>query len=330
MSIQVQNLNTKLTEQALGKVVKAFLDYLKIEAGLSENTILGYGRDLRDFAEFCLSKGIKKPDSICTETLFGYAKSLSHPAEGRGLAKGRQSKAEASINRSVVAIKMFLRFCKMMEYIEEDLTVFLESPKLWQKLPIVCSKEQVTKLLGSPDEKEPYYLRDRALLELLYATGTRASEVAGLKIGDVNLKIGYVRCLGKGKKERVIPLNRAATIAVEEYIEKLRGKLVKPFSPVRDGLRHRDFLLLSRTGRGLGRIEIWRIVKKYARYAGLPRQMTAHTLRHCFATHLLSGGADLRSVQEMLGHVDIATTQIYTHVDQERLRNIHKKYHPRP
>jgi integrase/recombinase XerD len=319
MSIQVQNLNTKLAdfdklsrgEQSLGKAVKAFLDYLKIEAGLSENTILGYGRDLRDFADFCLSKGVKRPDSIRTETLFGYAKSLA-----------KQNKAEASINRSVVAIKMFLRFCRMMGHIEDDLTVFLESPKLWQKLPIVCSKDQVARLLNCPDEKEPYYLRDRALLELLYATGTRASEVAGLRLGDVNLKIGYVRCLGKGKKERVIPLNRTAIAAANEYIERLRPNLVKPFSG--------DFLLLSRTGRGLSRIEIWRIVKKHARVAGLPRQMTTHTLRHCFATHLLSGGADLRSVQEMLGHVDIATTQIYTHVDQERLRSIHKKYHPRP
>jgi len=310
MSLQVQNLNTKLAEQSLGKIVKAFLDYLNIEAGLSENTILGYGRDLRDFADYCLSKGVKQPDGINTEMFFGYAKSLA-----------RQSKAEASINRSVVAIKMFMRFCKMMGHIEDDLTVFLESPKLWQKLPIVCSKDQVAKLMSAPDAQEPYCLRDRALLELLYATGTRASEVAGLRTGDVNLKIGYVRCLGKGKKERVIPLNRTTIAAVGEYIEQLRPKLAKPFSS--------DALLLSRTGRALSRIEIWRIVKKHARIAGLPRQMTTHTLRHCFATHLLSGGADLRSVQEMLGHVDIATTQIYTHVDQERLRNMHKKYHPR-
>ncbi|MGB8225824.1 MAG: site-specific tyrosine recombinase XerD [Sedimentisphaerales bacterium] len=310
MSVQVQNLNTKLAEQSLGKIVKAFLDYLNIEAGLSENTILGYGRDLRDFAEFCLTKNVKKPEAIDNEILFGYAKSLA-----------RQNKAEASINRSVVAIKMFMRFCKLMGHIDDDLTVFLESPKLWQKLPIVCNKEQVAKLLNAPVEEEPYHLRDRALLELLYATGTRASEVAGLKLGDVNLKIGYVRCLGKGKKERVIPLNKTAIAAVEEYIGQLRGKLLKPFSG--------DSLFLSRTGRALSRIEIWRIVKKYACRAGLSRQMTAHTLRHCFATHLLSGGADLRSVQEMLGHVDIATTQIYTHVDQERLRSIHKKYHPR-
>jgi integrase/recombinase XerD len=176
--------------------------------------------------------------------------------------------------------------------------------------------------MNSPDEKAPYYYRDTALLEILYATGARASEAAGMKLADLNLNIGYVRCLGKGQKERIVPLNKTAIAAVQLYMEQLRSKLVKPFSG--------DFLFLSRTGRALSRIEIWRIVKKYARLAGLSRQMTAHTLRHCFATHLLSGGADLRSVQEMLGHVDIATTQIYTHVDQDRLRNIHKKFHPRP
>lgn len=310
MSMQVQNLNAKLDEQSLGKIVQAFLNYLTVEAGLSSNTILGYGRDLKDFAVFCDSKGIKKPDNIATNNLYDYSKCLA-----------KLGKAETSINRSVVAIKMFMRFCKMSGHIKDDLTVFLESPKQWQKLPVICNKDQVAKLMDCPDEKEPYSLRDHALLELLYATGTRASEVAGLKIADVNLKIGYVRCLGKGNKERVVPLNKTAAAAVEQYIGLLRPKLAKQISG--------DFLFLSRTGKVLSRIEIWRIVKKYVRLAGLSRQMTTHTLRHCFATHLLSGGADLRSVQEMLGHVDIATTQIYTHVDQERLRSIHKKFHPR-
>jgi integrase/recombinase XerD len=311
MSTQVQNLNEKLIAHKLGRVIKAFLDYLNIEAGLSDNTLLGYGRDLMDFSDFCSSKTVEAPKAITSPLLFEYIKVLS-----------KKGKAEASINRSVVAIKMFLRFCRMLGHIEDDLTVFLESPKLWQRLPTICSKEQIAKLLDAPDEKDPYYLRDRAMLELLYATGTRASEAAGLHIGDVNLKIGYVRCLGKGKKERIIPLNKTASAAIEQYIAQCRPTLAKPFSS--------DWLLLSRTGRPLSRIEIWRIVKKYARYSGLSRQMTAHTLRHCFATHLLSGGADLRSVQEMLGHVDIATTQIYTHVDQERLRTMHKKFHPRP
>lgn len=310
MSKQVQNLNIKLQEQSFGKIIQAFLNYLTVEAGLSSNTILGYGRDLRDFAAFCENKKIEHPDKITTNILYDYSKNLS-----------KQGKAEASINRCVVAIKMFMRFCKMSGHIEDDLTIFLESPKLWQKLPVICSKDQVARLMNCPDEKEPYFCRDRALLEILYATGTRASEVAGLKIGDVNLKIGYIRCLGKGNKERVVPMNKAASTAVENYLTELRPKLAKQSSG--------DALFLSRTGKQLSRIEIWRIVKKYARLTGLSRQMTTHTLRHCFATHLLSGGADLRSVQEMLGHVDIATTQIYTHVDQDRLRNIHKKFHPR-
>jgi integrase/recombinase XerD len=160
------------------------------------------------------------------------------------------------------------------------------------------------------------------MLELLYATGLRASELANLKTSDLNLDIGYLRCFGKGNKERVIPVGKTAIAAVVEYLDKLRPRLAKSSGG--------DFLLLSRTGRSMSRIEIWRLVKKYAVRAGMPRKLTVHTLRHCFATHLLTGGADLRSVQEMLGHVDIATTQIYTHVDQERLRRIHKKYHPRP
>ena len=234
----------------------------------------------------------------------------------------RANKSESSVKRCLVAIRMFLRFARLNGLIEDDFTAILEGPKLWQRLPTICSKQQVIDLLNAPDQKEPYYLRDKAILELLYATGMRASELSGLQIGDINLKIGYLRCLGKGNRERIIPIGKAAIAAINEYLANQRPKLVKSFSD--------DFLLLSRTGRSMGRIEIWRLVKKYALRAGMPRNLTAHTLRHCFATHLLAGGAGLRSVQEMLGHVDIATTQIYTHVDQQRLRSIHKKYHPRP
>jgi integrase/recombinase XerD len=193
---------------------------------------------------------------------------------------------------------------------------------LWQRLPIICNKQQVVSIIHAVGPEEPFYFRDRAILELLYATGLRASELAGLKTGDLNVGIGYLRCLGKGNRERVIPVGKAAISATVDYLRELRPKLVKTFSG--------DFLLLSRTGRAMSRIEIWRLTKKYAALAGMPKKLTAHTLRHCFATHLLAGGADLRSVQEMLGHVDIATTQIYTHVDQERLSKIHKQFHPRP
>jgi integrase/recombinase XerD len=234
----------------------------------------------------------------------------------------KSDRAEASAKRALVAIRMFLRFGKLNGLVDDDFTGVLEGPKLWQRLPVICSKKQVVDLLETPSPKEKYYLRDKAMLELLYATGVRASEVAGLKISDLNLDVGYLRCIGKGRRERVIPLGKVAAAATLEYLKNMRPKLVKSFSG--------DFLLLSRTGRPMSRIEIWRLIKRYAARAGMPRNLTVHTLRHCFATHLLAGGADLRSVQEMLGHVDISTTQIYTHVDQDRLSEIHRKYHPRP
>ena len=284
---------------------------MSVEAGLSNNTILAYGRDLKSFTEYCKTKKIRHLKQIKPELIYDYTRILT-----------QDQKSEGSIKRSLVAIRMFLRFAKLTGLIEKDFTSVLESPKVWQKLPCVCSEQQVLDLLNAPDESEPYYLRDKAMLELLYATGARAGELAGMRTSNLNLDIGYLRCLGKGNKERIIPMGKIAIFTVLEYLTKLRPVLAKPFSD--------DFLLLSRTGRPISRIEIWRLVKKYAQRAGMPRNLTVHTLRHCFATHLLAGGADLRSVQEMLGHVDIATTQIYTHVDQGRLREIHRKFHPRP
>ena len=295
----------------LGRNLRNFLDYLTIEAGLSNNTVLAYGRDLRDFLKHCKSNNIRQIQQIKPVLIQNYLRILT-----------KEQKSESSIKRALVAIRMFLRFAKLTGLIEDDLTSILEGPKLWQKLPCICSKQQVIDLLDAPDPDEPFYLRDKAMLELLYATGIRAGEISGLKNSDLNLNIGYLRCLGKGNRERIVPIGKAAVAATNEYLINLRPRLAKPFSG--------DFLLLSRTGRPMSRIEIWRLVKKYAIRAGMPRNLTVHTLRHCFATHLLSGGADLRSVQEMLGHVDIATTQIYTHVDQERLREIHRKFHPRP
>ncbi len=310
-STQAQSVSEKLLSLPLGPAVKSFLDYLKVEAGLAENTILGYGRDLRGLLEFCESEKISEIQQLTPIVMRSYLKTLT-----------QASKAESSLKRCVAAIRMFLRFARLTGLIGNDFAELLESPKLWQKLPTIASKQQMIDLLDAPSAKEPFYLRDKAMLELLYATGLRASEVAGLKIPDLNLDIGYLRCIGKGSRERVVPVGKMAIAAVVDYLRELRPRLAKPASG--------DFLLLSRTGASLGRIEIWRLVKKYAARAGMPRNLTAHTLRHCFATHLLTGGADLRSVQEMLGHVDIASTQIYTHVDQERLRAIHKQFHPRP
>ena len=310
-SVQAQSVCEKLLSLPLGRSVKDFLDYLTVEAGLAQNTILAYGRDLRGFLEYCKSNQVSQLQQIKPALIQNYQRKLT-----------TDNKEESSVKRCLVAIRMFLRFARLMGLVEDDFTTILEPPKLWQRLPTVCRKQQVIDLINAPSPQEAFYLRDRAMLELLYATCMRASELAGLGTRDLNLDIGYVRCLGKGRKERIIPLGKAAISATLDYLSNLRPKLVKPFSG--------DSVLLSRTGRPLSRIEIWRLVKKYAARAGMGRNLTVHTLRHCFASHLLAGGADLRSIQEMLGHVDIATTQIYTHVDQERLRSIHKKFHPRP
>lgn len=310
-SVQLQSSSEKLVSLPLGQSVKDFLDYLIVEAGLSKNTILAYGRDLKSFLVYCKSQNVSRLEQIKPVFIHKYLQSLS-----------RAEKSESSIKRCLVAIRMFLRFAKLTDLIGDDFTTILEGPKLWQKLPTICSKQKVIDLLNAPLPEEPFYIRDKAILELLYATGVRASELAGLKTSDLNLDIGYLRCLGKGNRERVIPIGKAAIAATVEYLKELRPKLAKSQSA--------NFLFVSRTGLPLSRIEVWRLVKKYAIRAGLPRNLTVHTLRHCFATHLLTGGADLRSVQEMLGHVDIATTQIYTHVDQGRLRRIHKEFHPRP
>jgi len=310
-SVQTQSVGKKILSLPLGHSAKSFLDYLTIEAGLSENTVLAYGRDLKSLLEYCKDQRISQIQQLKPSLIHDYMRILAH-----------NQMSEGSVKRSLAAIRMFLRFGKLTGLIEDDFTSILESPKLWQRLPCVCSEQQVIDLLNAPRPEEAFYLRDKAMLELLYATGARASELSQMRQKNLNLDIGYLRCLGKGNRERVIPIGKIAIEVTIEYLKDLRPRLAKPFSE--------DFLLLSRTGRPLSRIEVWRLVKKYAVRAGMPRNLTVHTLRHCFATHLLSNGADLRSVQEMLGHVDIATTQIYTHVDQGRLRSIHKKFHPRP
>jgi integrase/recombinase XerD len=310
--VQKQSIVRDLHSLALGQTAAEFLDHLTVEAGLSHNTILAYGRDLREFLEFSRQQDhpVTRIGQLTPTLVLKY---VHHLARG--------PKGENSARRALVAIRMFLRYGKLMGLVEDDGAAILETPKTWQRLPTVCSKLQVLKLLEAPCADEPFYLRDKAMLELLYATGVRASELAGLRTTDLNFEVGYLRCLGKGNKERIIPVGRTAIEATIAYLRDLRPHLARPASGA--------FLLLSRTGRPLTRVEIWRLVKKYAARAGMGRNLTVHTLRHCFATHLLGGGADLRSVQEMLGHVDIGTTQIYTHVDRERLKSVHKKYHPR-
>lgn len=307
---QIQLLKKKLTTYDLGLEIIGFLDYLSLEAGLSPNTTLAYGRDLLDFCQFAQLSKIQKIAQLEPSHIYQFINRIS------------RGKAETSVSRALVAVKMLLRYGLLTGIISNNFLSSLDGPKLWKRLPSVAGKEQVIRLLEAPDPEDPYYLRDKALLELLYATGARVSETAGLKIKDINFTVGYVRCFGKGSKERIVPLGKTASTVIQQYLSDLRPHLAKPKSP--------DNLFLSRTGKSIDRINLWRIVKKYARRAGMPKNLTVHTLRHCFATHLLSGGMDLRSLQEMLGHADIRTTQIYTHVDNDRLRSIHKKFHPRP
>lgn len=227
-----------------------------------------------------------------------------------------------SISRNLAAIKSFHRFLVIERYIKDDVTSVMDSPKLWKKLPEVLNLEEVERLLSKPNLRDWLGIRDKAALELMYATGMRVSELVDLKLDNVNLDVGFIKCKGKGQKERIIPVGRKAITAIERYLNKIRPKLVKK----KENVQH---LFLTRLGRKMSRQTFWKIIKKYLKRAKIKKEVSPHTLRHSFATHLLERGADLRVVQELLGHANISTTQIYTHINKERLKSIHKKYHPR-
>jgi integrase/recombinase XerD len=287
--------------------VKSFLDYLFVECGLAGSTITAYQADL---CEFWDQAGGRKGAALTARDVQNHLKDL----QLRGLSV-------ASVARHLAAIRMFLRHLYSRGELKRDIASLLDSPKRWQNIPKTVHEREVDALLSAPDEAEEYSLRDRALLELLYATGVRVSEAVGLTCAQVNLKIGYLRCIGKGNKERIVPIGSRAIRAVTSYVKKLRPSLL--------GARSGDALFLSRTGRPLDRTNMWRLVRKYAARVGLDGKVTPHILRHCFATHMLAGGADLRIVQELLGHADVQTTQTYLHVDEKRLKEVHRQYHPR-
>ncbi len=307
---QIENKRKLLRELPLGKIIIKFLNYLSIEAALSPNTELAYARDLLSFANYCNDCGVTDISELEPKILYEYSHTLN-----------MKNKVETSIRRAMVAIKMLLKFALYEGLLTVDLTPYIETPKQWQRVPTTYNKIHIEKLLNEPNQEDAFFMRDRAILEVLYATGMRVSEIARLAIDDIDSKIGYLRCFGKGNKERIVPLGKMAIKAINNYLENER--------PLLENKDSKNTLFLSRTGKAFDRTNIWRIVKKYAIRAGLGNKLTVHSLRHSFASHLLSGGADLRSVQEMLGHADITTTQIYTHVDQERLRKIHKEFHPR-
>jgi integrase/recombinase XerD len=296
-------------EAASGRWVESFVDYLRSECHLAENTVAAYHRDVRRFYSWL---GARRVGQLSIQELADYAGWLH-----------QRRLAPASIARHLASLRIFFRYLQLEGLLRDNLAELLGSQKLWQRVPHVLTPGMVERLLESPARGEPGWRRDRALLELLYATGCRASEVSHLQMQDVHLDEGYCRCRGKGNKERMVPLGRRAIGAVRDYLTHERPSMVAQRSPAP------KWLLVSRRGFRLRRERIWELFKRYAARAGLAAEMSPHTLRHSFATHLLAGGADLRQVQEMLGHASIATTQIYTHVDPARLKAVHKRFHPR-
>jgi integrase/recombinase XerD len=302
--------NLATSNNALRQDVKAFIHYLQAERGLAKNTLLAYGRDLERYACWAQDGGVKNYLQPTVHELSAY---LSHLRD--------ENLAAPSAARHLVALKMFYRFLLLEERVRQNTVELLSAPSLWERIPQVLSPKSVDLLLGAPRSDDRFYLRDKALLETLYASGSRASEVVGLKLADLYLDGGFCKCFGKGSKQRVVPLGTPAVRALKAYLRDLRPRLVQT--------NHVDAVFVSRGGKPLTREMLWILVKKYARRAGLHTKVSPHTLRHSFATHLLAGGADLRTVQELLGHANIRTTQHYTHVDRERLQAIHHKFHPR-
>ncbi|RLS55808.1 MAG: site-specific tyrosine recombinase XerD [Planctomycetota bacterium] len=287
-----------------------FQQYLAAECGMSDNTIAAYRNDLGQFLTWLESCKVISLQQVDLQLLSGYLQFLHE-----------QGLAASSVARKLVSLKMFFRYLVLEQAVTESTIDLLTSPKLWQYLPTVLSPEMVERLLAAPSREDRYPLRDRALLTVMYATGCRASEVANLKLSDIRLGERYCRCLGKGNKERIVSLNPVAVAALEAYLQHERPRMVSSLE--------QEALYLTRSGKTLTRINVWHLVKRYATRIGCRQKISPHTLRHSFATHMLAGGAEIRALQEMLGHASIRTTQIYTQVEHSRLKAIHSRCHPR-
>jgi integrase/recombinase XerD len=296
-------------DAALDSHIHSFLNYLRVEKGLADNTLQAYRRDVQKFAAFAAKRKLGT-DKVSRSDIVDFLGTLY-----------RQHLDSRSVARHLVTIRHFFRFAMMESFVTADPAENIESPKFRQSLPDFLSVEEVDRLLCQPDTEAVFGIRDKAMIELMYSTGLRVSELCHLQMADVQLDPGCLRCIGKGNKERLVPIGRGALKALGEYLREARPKLA--------GDRSSSNVFLRQKGHRMDRITFWKILSEYGRKAGLRKSLTPHMLRHSFATHLLDRGADLRSVQIMLGHSDISTTQIYTHVVEERLKQVYKAHHPR-
>ena len=289
--------------------LEAYIDYLKVEKGLAYNSISAYSEDLRKYIQYLKKEGITDPKSIIRKNITDFLFNL------------RKRIAPISIARILSAIRSFHKFLLRERISSKDPSDLIEAPKLEKKIPNFLIIDEVNEILKAPNLKKPQGIRDRAILELLYATGLRVSELVKLRAQDINLDVGFIRCTGKGSKERIVPLGGVASRFLQKYLQEARSKLLKDKATA--------YIFLVQGGRGISRQSVWKMIKAMAKKCRIKKRISPHTLRHSFATHLLERGADLRSVQEMLGHSSITTTQIYTHVNQSRLKKIHSQFHPR-
>ncbi len=297
------------SEYAGDRLLDQCSNQLKVERGLATNTILAYNHDLMEFFDFLKRRGVS-PIQVNQDDLLCF------------IAEKRTQLSPRSLTRNLVSIRMFYRFLVAEGKIASNPARLMGIPKMYRYLPDILSRDEVEALLSQPDTLTVLGKRDKAILELLYATGLRVTELISLKMSNINLEIGCIRTMGKGSKERIVPMGTKAMDSLKEYLTKSRPSFPKKgeFS----------YIFLNSRGKPMTRQGLWKIIKNYALKAGITKTVTPHTVRHSFATHLLEGGADLRSVQIMLGHSDISTTQIYTHIARERLKEIHERYHPRP
>jgi len=291
-------------------LIEQFLDYVSLERGLSKNTRSAYRSDLVSFASFLNRRKVRSFNAVTRKHILDYL--VSEKDRGLGVR---------SISRRLVAIKIFFAYLLQEGMLARNVTTAMDSPRLWKILPGVLSQKEVERMLASPQGDSRYAVRDRALLELMYATGLRVSEAAELAVEDIHFDSGYLRCTGKGNKTRIVPFGDKARAGLRRYLEAARP-LFTGEKPVRE-------VFVTARGAKFSRKGIWKMVRKYATASGIDKPVSPHTLRHSFASHLLANGAPLRVIQEMLGHADIATTQVYTHVDSGRLRSVHARFHPR-